>query len=363
MGDGGLFGARVPCVLIIVALVASSGYMVGASGEVVLEYFWHPDCAPCGPSKRLIEELEVEYYPHLVVEWRNMEHREAMELFLEYQLSRRPAVVFNHDPGTALYDLGEETLRSRIESLLAAGDSGVEDGGSDSVGPDASRFVTVPLVIVAGLVDGINPCAFSLLIFFLSFLFGIRRSRLNVLGMGLMYVAGVFLGYLGLGLGLLRTVSLLGVEHLFGLLSVALLSVMGLLQLREATTLGARVLKFPGFAVPTFRGLTERASLPVALGLGCVVSLFEFPCSGAVYVGILVLLASRTSFIGGLLYLVLYNVMFVAPLILLLLLASNADILLRMDEWRVVRRRRMKLLSGVFLLSMAALMAYWLLRT
>jgi cytochrome c biogenesis protein CcdA len=80
-----------------------------------------------------------------------------------------------------------------------------------------------------------------------------------------------------------------------------------------------------------------------------------------VYLGILVLLASKASFSEGFIYLVLYNVMFVVPLILLMLLATNADVLLKMDEWRVVSRRRLKLLSGAFLIALAALMGYWLL--
>lgn len=340
-------------LVLVVAFVAEAE----ATEAVVLEYFWHPDCAPCRPSKQLVEELQLNYSHYLIVEWRNMEYMEANELFLTYNLSRRPAIVFNHDPSTALYKLDEDTLRARIEHFITTKGEEVE---SDSNSSMVKPAITLPLVIVAGLVDGINPCAFSLLIFYLSFLFNIHRRRLNVLEMGLMYIIGVFIGYLGIGLGLLQTVSLLGVEHLFGLFGVVLLFIMGLLQLREATTFGTRVLKFPGFAVPTFKRLTERGTLPFALFLGCIVSLFEFPCSGAVYVGILVLLASKAYFSEGFYYLVLYNVMFVVPLVLLMLFASNADILMKMNEWRVVSRRRLKFVSGVFLITLASLIGYWM---
>ena len=352
--------AKAFCVLLLLVLIPASEAEVDASDGVVLEYFYHPGCAPCVPPKQLIEELQIEYSPALVVEWQNMKYSEPMERFLAYELSRRPAVVFNHDPGTAIYDMSEKVLREKIEYhiMMWENSTAVEE---EPDFPDARPFVTVPLVMVAGLVDGINPCAFSLLIFFLSFLFGIHRRRLNVFGMGLTYILGVFIGYLSIGLGLLQAVSLLGVEHIFGLFGVVLLFIMGLLQLREAMTFGARLLKFPGFAVPTFRRLTERATLPIALVLGLAVSLFEFPCSGAIYIGILVLLASKPYFSEGFLYLVLYNVMFVVPLILLMLLATNADILLKMDEWRVVSRHRLKMLSGAFLIALATLMGYWLL--
>jgi len=348
------------CVLLLLVLIPTSEAEVDASESVVLEYFYHPRCAPCQVPKQLVEELQFEYSPILIVEWQNMEYREPMERFLAYELSRRPAVVFNRDPGTAIYNLSEGVLREKIEYYIM-----VEENSSvveEEPGlPDVRSIVTVPLVIAAGFVDGMNPCAFSLLIFFLSFLFSIQRRRLNVIGMGLIYVFGVFIGYLGIGLGLLQAVSLFGVEHIFGMFGVVLLFIMGLLQVREAITFGDRLLKFPGFAFPTFKRLTERATFPIALALGLMVSLFELPCSGAVYLGILVLLASKASFSEGFIYLVLYNVMFVVPLILLMLLATNADVLLKMDEWRVVSRRRLKLLSGAFLIALAALMGYWLL--
>ena len=352
--------ARAFCFLFLAILLAQSIASVEAAESVVLEFFYHPDCAPCKAPKRLVEELRRDYSPHLIVVWRNMMFMEANERFIRYELSRRPAVVFNYDPSTALYNLTEDNLRARIEYYLAASEGWKGGEASEWNTSEVRPDLTLPLVIVSGLIDGINPCAFSLLIFFLSFLFSIRRRRLNVFLMGLMYIAGVFAGYISLGLGLLHTVSILDLEHPFGLFGIVLLFIMGLLQLREAVTFGKPLLRFPKFAVPIFKRLTERATLPVALALGYIVSLCEFPCSGGVYVGILVLLSSEVHRYGGILYLMVYNIMFVVPLILVLLLASNADILLRMDEWRVVSRRRLKLVSGVFLIALAILTWYWI---
>jgi cytochrome c biogenesis protein CcdA len=253
-----------------------------------------------------------------------------------------------------LYDFDEKMLRDKIEFYPNSTDLIIPDDGSDS-GQANLSYVTIPLVVFSGLIDGWNPCAFSLLIFFLSFLFSLKRNRKNVFGMGLVYILGVFIGYISIGLGIIRTVSLLGLIHPFGLLGIALMTVMGVLQIRDALVLNTPILKFPGFAVPTFKKLTEKSTIPIALILGVFVSLNEFPCSGGVYVGILVLLSSLAQFYNGLFYLVIYNVMFVVPLFILLLFASNTDILLNMDEWRVVSRRRLKLLSGVFLIIVAIL--------
>ncbi len=327
-----------------------------AEGKLVMEYFYHPECPPCMDAKRLIELLERDYSPHIEVKWRNMEFLDEMERFLSYNLSQRPAVVFNQQPSTALYDMSEEDLRGGIERYLASSD----EMGND-VGPISRRLeLTFPLVVVSGFVDGINPCAFALMMFFVSFLYGLKRTRRNVVGIGLIYVLGVFLGYMGLGLGLLHTVRFLGVERPFSIAGIILLILMGVLQIRDATISGPSILRFPSHAVPSLKRLSEGSALPFAFAMGCLVSLLEFPCSGAIYVGILVLLSSAGGLYQGLLYLVLYNVMFVAPLLALLLLASSAEDLVKMRGWSAGSRRRMKLLSGVFLFALAALMTYWL---
>jgi cytochrome c biogenesis protein CcdA len=60
-----------------------------------------------------------------------------------------------------------------------------------------------------------------------------------------------------------------------------------------------------------------------ALTTGVLVGLCTVPCSGAIYLGVLGLLATRTTYAEGLAYLVLYNGIFVLPLVAMLALASS----------------------------------------
>ena len=85
---------------------------------------------------------------------------------------------------------------------------------------------------------------------------------------------------------------------------------------------------FPRFIVPTLKRLTEKNTYPMAFLLGLMVSLFEFPCSGGVYIGIMFLLTSNTSLYEGAMYLILYNLMYIAPLFIVLLVGSNSEALL-----------------------------------
>jgi cytochrome c biogenesis protein CcdA len=81
--------------------------------------------------------------------------------------------------------------------------------------------ITLPTVIVAGVIDGINPCAFTVLLLFITALLaslkageqniGVARARL--VGMGSIYIVAVFLTYLALGVGLLKTLDFFTREH------------------------------------------------------------------------------------------------------------------------------------------------------
>lgn len=78
------------------------------------------------------------------------------------------------------------------------------DGSTDSAPPVRSDGV-LPLlpVLLAGLADGINPCAFATVVFLLSLLALVGRTRREVLITGLVFAATVFATYFAIGFGLL----------------------------------------------------------------------------------------------------------------------------------------------------------------
>src|SRR3989337_1484486 len=77
--------------------------------------------------------------------------------------------------------------------------------------------ITLPTVMVAAAIDGINPCAFTVLLLFITSMLatlqaggrGINTIRARLLGQGGIYIAAVFLTYLALGVGLLKTLDFL----------------------------------------------------------------------------------------------------------------------------------------------------------
>src|SRR3972149_3173423 len=82
--------------------------------------------------------------------------------------------------------------------------------------------ITLPTVITAAAVDGINPCAFTVLLLFITALLATMQAggqsinviRARLLGQGGIYIAAVFLTYLALGVGLLKTLDFFTRQHL-----------------------------------------------------------------------------------------------------------------------------------------------------
>lgn len=214
----------------------------------------------------------------------------------------------------------------------------------------------LPLVAVAALIDSVNPCAFSILLVTMAFLLSIGKLRSNVLQIGSAYIAGIFFVYLLIGLGLLQTLHLFDTPHFMASVGAGLLVLLGLINLTNEFV-PAFPLKpaIPQAAHRRMAVLMERASVPTAIALGGLVGVCEFPCTGGPYLMVLGLLHDQTTYYTGVGYLLLYNVIFVLPLILILLVASDASLLGKVQQWQQEKRRAMRLGGGGAMVALGLL--------
>ena len=193
----------------------------------------------------------------------------------------------------------------------------------------------LPLVIVSSLIDSLNPCAFSILFLTIAFLFSLGRSRRDIFKIGGVYVLGIFAVYMLIGLGILQTLHLFNTPNFMGKVGAVILIIWGSINLINRIWPGFPIkLKIPSFSHNKLAGLMHQATVPAAFGLGVLVGLCEFPCTGGPYLMILGLLHDATNYTKGLAYLLLYNVIFVSPLVLILALASNPVLHDRIKAWR-----------------------------
>lgn len=229
--------------------------------------------------------------------------------------------------------------------------------------------VTLPTIILAGLVDGINPCAFTVLLLFITALLAtvqagpgvvhnVNAIRLRLLGLGSIYIAAIFLTYLALGIGLLKSIDFFTRQHIPARFGALLAILFGLWMLKDffLPEWGWR-LQAPGRVADIARQSARRATVPALLAGGFLIGLCTVPCSGAVYLAILSLLALQPTAWLGYSYLVLYNLVFILPLVIILLAASTRPTLNRLAHWNLHHKEwvRLALGSGVVVMGLLIL--------
>ena len=160
-------------------------------------------------------------------------------------------------------------------------------------------------VMAAGLVDGLNPCAFTTLIFLLASLALAGRGRMEVLVIGALFTLSVFLTYLGAGLGLfaaIRAASALSlVSGLLRWALVALLLAFAGLSVYDYILVRSGKASKMVLQLPTSLKLKIHSSIRTgakaaalagsSLAMGFFVSIFEFACTAQVYLPTLAYLA------------------------------------------------------------------------
>lgn len=221
--------------------------------------------------------------------------------------------------------------------------------------------LTLPAVLGAAVADSWNPCAIGVLLLLVSLIVTAQHTRRFVILFGATYVLGVYIAYFLIGLGLLQAAHLFGIHNFFGWLAAILLVIFGIAHLKPSL-----VLWIPGLSwlltckVPPHREMAaKRGALLGGLILGVFVGICEFPCTGAIYLAVVALLASQASYWQGVWYLVLYNLVFVLPLVVVLFAIGWPAVLKRIESWQHAYVLRVSQIVGaVMLLSGIAIFAW-----
>lgn len=218
-----------------------------------------------------------------------------------------------------------------------------------------STELTVPLVIFSAMVDSINPCAFSVLIFLLISIVA-AGDRRRVLIVGGVYTAAVFIFYLLSGVGLFSAIHLSGLSFWLSLVGAVVAIGLGLLGVFDTLThKEGFVLGIPESKKAVIEGYIRKASLPAAFTLGILVGIFELPCTGGIYLAILGLMSRDMTLMQGLPYLLLYNIIFVLPLILIILIVAFGISPERADAWRIRHRRVLRIVVALVMIAIGVI--------
>ncbi len=315
-------------------------------GEINIYYFYQTGCKECSRIEILLVGLEKQNTGVKVHRFNIYD--DSSKIFFEGLSARNnipqekrlvvPAIIMGDD-----YLIKEDITLQRIEALLKKYEKGSQEF-------DVSNFITAEQniferfaqfsiigILIAGLLDGVNPCAFATLIFFVSYLLFVGRRRKDVVLMAIFFIAAVFITYLAIGVGAYNILKYLAgftiiakiIFWAFGIVAF----VLGILSLRDYVeakkgNFDKMILQLPlGIKQRIHKDIKEKTAIGGiifgSLVAGFLISFLEFGCTGQVYLPTITFIVSKAGFaLKPLLALLVYNLMFVLPLIGIALLAT-----------------------------------------
>ncbi len=241
------------------------------------------------------------------------------------------------------------TVRESVENCLE------KEGTQKKIFDKSLLF----LVLFNGLLAGIHPCTISVLLFFIAFLFTIRRTRIGIFKVGLAYISGIFVAYFGIGIGLFKVITFSNSPHFaakigaFLVLGLGLINILGYFYKKKISFGLPKILK------PKVVDLMQKSTIPAALIVGLIVGICSFGCTAGIYLSIVSFLLVKSSYVQGLSYLILYNLMFILPLLLILFISSNKKIVERVEKLEKSEKEYVKLVAGIIMVLLA-LFLFWI---
>jgi cytochrome c biogenesis protein CcdA len=314
--------------------------------------FYSPGCHSCiRIKKEVLPELEREYQGKVVFEYKDIDDIENYKLLAGLQDKYKPEVkqVFPMFVLGGKFVNGEGNVKEKLAALL----KGAPAAASDEAVPQVDLvkrfqgFSTFAIILV-GLIDGINPCAVTAIVFFMSFLGfqGYRKREIVVIG--LLFILSVYVTYVLIGLGIFESLYRLRqfwlltkvINICVGTISIVFsgYALYDFMQYRKTKSTDDQLLSLPKsvknqihkvigtqYRVNKSEASRRKDLFALAIGAlitGFLVSVLEAVCVAKIYLPtIIFVLKSTTLKAKALTYLLLYNLLFVVPLLIIFFFA------------------------------------------
>ncbi len=231
--------------------------------------------------------------------------------------------------------------------------------------PRNETAIDLTKIIGLAAVDAVNPCALAVLTILLtSILIQYPTRKSKALQAGLMFAASVFVIYFGLGLLIIlgfktvTAVTQLSSMWFYKILAVFAI-VLGIFNIKDFFRYGGGgfVMEVPKRWRPRMKRFITSVTSPTgAFFVGIIVSLFLLPCTAGPYFvagGIL----SNFSWFAALLPLLLYNIIFILPMIgITLIVYVGLATVGHVSVWRDRNIRLLHLVAGLIMLGLGIAM-------
>jgi hypothetical protein len=242
------------------------------------------------------------------------------------------------------------------------------------------------MVISTGLADSVNPCAFTVLVFFISFLVFVGYRRKEIFLVGGLFILTVFTTYLLLGFGIFNAFKSLGVYYILQIgitfLTMVLAFILAAVNFydfvifKKTNDPQKTILKLPGVIKQRIQnvirdnidirektGHSAKSLFGIIIStVGCafLVTLLESVCTGQMYLPIIVFLTvSAPTKLVAFNYLILYNFVFVLPLAIIVALGAFGMSSETFAKFARNNLGKVKVITAVIFLALAIILLIW----
>ncbi|MFC1615961.1 cytochrome c biogenesis protein CcdA [Patescibacteria group bacterium] len=363
----------INCFLILILFLVLTFPAFAASTDVQVLLFYGEGCPHCARAERFFNELIEEANGINLIKYEtyfDQKNREIFEYVTEAystEIQGVPMIFiddvyfvgFNNEIANEIKSKIELCLLDECENPLDTIE--LERFESLDYAPDDTDFsktLTISAVLSAAAVDAINPCAFAVLIILLTTVLA-SKNRKRALFAGLAFSSSVFISYFLMGIGIYTAIKAANITHIFYIIVSILAIIIGLFNIRNYFgKTKFYIMKVPISWRPKMKALIRGVtSVPGAFIIGFIVSLFLLPCTSGPYILILGLLASATERSYAMLLLLLYNFIFVLPMLLITsAVYFGFTSTKKAEQWRQQRMELMQFIAGLIILTLGIVM-------
>jgi thiol-disulfide isomerase/thioredoxin len=368
-----------------------------------ITYFYQKGCPKCDRANALLKYM-VKKYPQLIIKEIDLNTpdgkrlNETLSNRLNLPMEKRliaPSIFVGND-----YLLPGEITESKVEELIRKyGEKSAPVNASES-NPELSpptpspeetrkaeesivrRFKSfgVLAILLAGLMEGMNPCALATLVFFISYLTMVGRKRREIFWGGLVFSGTGFITHLLIGIGILSFVQHLSFLPLFSqivyfitfvfALLLGIFSLYDYIQLKKGRPskmklqvpnfLKKRIHQFIRVRSDVLEANKESPSirfLLAAVVIGFMVTLFQSTCTSQVYLPTILFVANIPSLRGSaVFYLISYNFVYILPLLFIFGIVYWGVTSEQLSFFLQKRASTIKLLTSAFFFLLAGIL-------
>ncbi len=324
------------CAALVVSLALSIAFPVGqahsstaygrASGQNALAisqpgdaevpqciyFFYLESCEHCQQAKGYLQSLQGNY-SWLDVHYFEVSNLTTYQYMVEFYTFRNmtnwdiPVVFIGND---VLQEA--EHIEEALPMLLANYTGWTCPSSNSSVPAYRSPEPPIMIFLAMAVADSLNPCALSVLIVLA---IALSVSSKSIWKSGIAYIAGNFIAYFLIGMVVFSTLSLFSLPSYLPKVIAVLAIIVAIISLFS---------KLPAQTRPIIKKTIDAITSPyAAFGAGALLSTIELLCTGGPYFLALTLISqSRMTQAEVVPYLVIYNLIFVVPLVAVLILYS-----------------------------------------